>query len=230
MGAGVQAEQFLRQIEVYRDAHLLVVNKPAGLLSVPGKGPELADCLRSRLELAMPEVRLVHRLDRDTSGLMVFARDLDTQRQLSRQFELRQVEKTYQALAAGQLQGQGRIEVPVRYEPTRPPLHVADPDHPKAALTDWQALPGQMLGGRAVTPVLLSPLTGRSHQLRVHLQWLGHPLVGDTLYAAPEDQALLDRLALHAAALALRHPHTGQWLHWAVDAPFWPVAPQTQTA
>ncbi len=217
-------QEFLQQIEVYRDAHLLVVNKPAGLLTVPGKSPQLADCLVGRLQQAMPDVRLVHRLDRDTSGLLVFARDPGTQRQLSKQFELREVEKTYQALAAGVLHGHGEISVPVRYEPTRPPLHVADPDHPKPALTRWRALDTLMLAGQPVTRVLLSPVTGRSHQLRVHMQWLGHALVGDTLYASPAQQALLDRLALHAACLSLRHPATGQAMQWQQDAPFWSLA------
>lgn len=214
-------QDFLAQIEVYRDDHLLVVHKPAGLLSVPGKSAELADCLRTRLEQALPGARLVHRLDRDTSGLMVFARDLHSQRHLSKQFELRQVDKTYQALALGVLHGEGQIDVPVRYDPLHPPRHVADPDHPKPALTHWQALDQQLLAGQTVTRLLLSPHTGRSHQLRVHLQWLGHALVGDTLYAPPEGQCLLPRLALHAARLALQHPHSGQWLAWSCDAPFW---------
>lgn len=214
-------QDFLQQIEVYRDDHLLVVHKPAGLLSVPGKSAELADCLRTRLEQALPGVRLVHRLDRDTSGLMVFARDLQTQRDLSRQFELRQVHKQYQALASGLLQGSGRIVVPVRYEPMTPPLHVADPEYPKPAVTDWQAQQTIDLPEGVATAVLLSPVTGRSHQLRVHLQWLGHALVGDTLYAESPYREAMNRLALHAARLALQHPHSGQWLAWSCDAPFW---------
>lgn len=213
-------EAFLQDILVYQDPSFWIVSKPSGLLSVPGKG-DLTDSLRTRLETLHPDIKLVHRLDRDTSGLMVFAIGIDAQRHLSKQFELRQTDKQYQALVLGALTGSGQIDVPVRYDPTRPPMHVADPEHPKHALTYWQALPSIQLHEQVVTPVELKPVTGRSHQLRVHLVHAGHPIIGDPLYSDPLGLALLPRLALHSALLAFDHPVTGERQCFRQDADFW---------
>jgi tRNA pseudouridine32 synthase/23S rRNA pseudouridine746 synthase len=213
---------FLSSIVIYQDDAILIINKPSGLLSVPGKG-DLTDSVLTRLQAIDPNIRLIHRLDRDTSGVMVFAMTPAAQRDVSKQFELRQTEKQYQALVIGALSGTGRIDVPVRYDPTRPPLHMVDLDHPKQALTDWQALPQVMLAGQVVTPIQLFPVTGRSHQLRVHMQHLGHAIVGDPLYAEGAGLAALDRLALHAARLELTHPVSNERMCWQNDADFWRI-------
>lgn len=213
-------EAFLQDILVHQDPSFWIVSKPSGLLSVPGKG-DLTDSLRTRLETLHPDIKLVHRLDRDTSGLMVFAIGIDAQRHISKQFELRQTDKQYQALVLGELTGAGQIDVPVRYDPTRPPMHVADPAHPKHALTYWQALPSIYINQHPVTPVELTPVTGRSHQLRVHLLHAGHPIIGDPLYSDAVGLALLPRLALHSARLAFDHPRTGERQVFAQDADFW---------
>lgn len=211
---------FLSQILVYDDADCIVVQKPSGLLSVPGKG-DLTDSVLTRLVACDPRILLIHRLDRDTSGLMVFARTKHAQREISRQFEQRQTEKQYQALVLGELVGQGEINVPVRYDPTRPPMHIADPDYPKHALTHWQAQPTRQQDGHTITPVLLQPITGRSHQLRVHLQSIGHPILGDLLYADALGVSLLPRLALHAQRLTFQHPVTAQTICIENNADFW---------
>lgn len=211
---------FLSQVLLYDDPECIVIHKPSGLLSVPGKG-DLIDSVLNRLIVCDPRILLIHRLDRDTSGLMVFARSKQAQREISRQFEQRETEKQYQALVLGELLGSGEIDVPVRYDPSRPPMHVADPEHPKHALTRWQAQPTRQQHGQVITPVLLQPITGRSHQLRVHLQSLGHPILGDLLYADPLGLSLWPRLALHAQRLTFRHPVTEQPICIENNADFW---------
>ncbi len=210
--------EFTASVRVFEDDDLLVVNKPPGLLTVPGKTPDLADCLLLRLVQEDASIRLIHRLDRDTSGLVVFAKNPTAQRHVSRQFELRQTSKVYTALVHGSLVGSGEINIPVRYEPLTPPLHVVDPAHPKHALTQWQAT--EVLA--AITRVSLTPITGRSHQLRVHLLHIGHPIVGDTLYATQHGFSLpqAQRLCLHATQLCISHPATGQLLRLQAPVPF----------
>lgn len=215
-------EDFLQQVLLHEDPAFFMIQKPSGLLSVPGKG-DLTDSVLTRLVAIDPQIRLVHRLDRDTSGLMVFARSPEAQRHISRQFELRNTEKQYQALVLGALHGQGSIDVPVRYDPTRPPMHMVDLEHPKQALTHWQALPVQQIDGQDMTPLQLTPITGRSHQLRVHLLHLGHAILGDALYANPQGLALWPRLALHSALLAFDHPVTLQRQIFRSDADFWQI-------
>src|SRR5690606_8928383 len=127
---------------------------------------------------------------------------------------------TYLGGVAGTSEGEGSIEAPVVYAPTRPPLHTADPAHNKPALTHWQAIEHFEIQGQAVTRVKLTPITGRSHQLRVHMQYLGHPIIGDTLYATPEQQQLSVRLCLHAERLSFSHPHTQQPVEFYCPAPF----------
>jgi tRNA pseudouridine32 synthase/23S rRNA pseudouridine746 synthase len=210
---------FLSQTLLHRDAHFIVIDKPAGLLSVPGKG-DLTDCVIARLLQEEPHTLLIHRLDRDTSGILVFALDKAAQGNISRQFQDRQTDKQYEALVVGQLQGKGSVDVPVNYDPTRPPLHIADPTYNKPALTHWEAVEQFELQGQVVTRVRLFPVTGRSHQLRVHMQYLGHPIVGDELYADEQGRKLMPRLCLHAAQLSFFHPTNGERLSFQSVVPF----------
>ena len=198
----------------------MVIHKPAGLLTVPGKTEDLQDCLINRLVKLEPKTLLIHRLDRDTSGILAFGLTKWGQKTISRQFQERQTDKTYQAMVAGTLEGEGTIEVPVVYDPSRPPLHIADPAHHKPAITHWQAIEHFNIQGQPVTRVKLTPITGRSHQLRVHMQYLGHPIIGDTLYATPEQQQLSSRLCLHAERLSFYHPQTEQLVEFYCPAPF----------
>lgn len=198
----------------------MVIHKPAGLLSVPGKTEDLQDCAINRLLKEEPRTLLIHRLDRDTSGILVFGLSKAGQKSISRQFQERETEKTYQAIVAGHLDGEGTVDIPVIYDPTRPPLHMVDAAHNKPALTHWKATEHFELSGQAVTRVLLTPITGRAHQLRVHMQYLGHPIVGDTLYATPEQQQLMPRLCLHAERLSFQHPITHERMDFYCPVPF----------
>lgn len=190
---------------VYADAWLLALAKPSGLLSQPGLGPELADSLISRAQKRWPTARLVHRLDRDTSGLILLARDADIHRLLSAAFAERRVRKTYQARVQGVPAARGGlIDQPLARIATRPPRYGVVPVAAggKPAQTRWR----RFAGPATANTLLLQPLTGRSHQLRAHLAWLGHPVLGDPLYG---DRTSAPRLQLHAAGLRLRHPVTG---------------------
>ncbi|MDF3934229.1 RluA family pseudouridine synthase [Pseudomonas citronellolis] len=203
---------------VHQDAALLVVNKPTLLLSVPGRAEDNKDCLVTRLqENGYPEARIVHRLDWETSGLIVLARDADSHRELSRQFHDRETEKAYTALCWGEPErDSGRIELPLRYDPENKPRHIVDHEQGRHALTFWRVL--ERCGKYA--RVELTPITGRSHQLRVHMLAIGHALLGDRLYAEGEGLALRDRLCLHASLLCLTHPQSGERLRFESPAPF----------
>lgn len=200
---------------LYEDADLLFVNKPSGLLSVPGKGPELSDCLLARLGRAFPTVRLVHRLDRDTSGVMVFALTEHAQRHLGQQFEARKTRKTYVARVLGRLAPRtGTVELPLIVDWPNRPRQMVCHETGKPAQTDWKVVSAE----DAETRVRLFPLTGRSHQLRVHMLSLGHPILGDPLYS---DRAQdYPRMMLHAEELRLTHPSEGRGLRQRVPAPF----------
>ena len=211
---------FLKENLIHRDPDFMVIHKPAGLLSVPGKTADLQDCAINRLLKEERRTLLIHRLDRDTSGLLVFGLSKAGQKSISRQFQERQTDKTYQALVVGHLEGEGTVDIPVIYDPFRPPLHIVDETHNKPALTHWQALEQFEIEGQAVTRVKLTPITGRAHQLRVHMQYLGHPIIGDTLYATPEQQQLMPRLCLHAAELSFLHPQTEQRVQFVCPVPF----------
>ena len=199
----------------YADDYLLVVDKPAGLLSVPGRGADKQDSLVARVRARYPGSLSVHRLDMGTSGLLVLARTAGTHRALGRQFELRQVEKHYVALVAGRLAaGERMIDLPLIADwPNRPRQRV---DHAlgKPALTRLSVLGYDAASD--TTRVRLLPETGRSHQLRLHLQAIGHPILGDELYGSPEIAAAAPRLMLHAMFLGFAHPETGAWL--AIDS------------
>lgn len=198
----------------------MVIHKPAGILTVPGKTADLQDCVINRLLKIEPKILLIHRLDRDTSGILVFGLSKWGQKSISRQFQERQTSKTYQAVVAGTLHGEGTVDVPVIYDPEHPPLHIADPEHNKPALTHWKATQYFQIQGQAVTRVELTPITGRSHQLRVHMQYLGHPIIGDTLYATVEQQQLMPRLCLHAQQLSFHHPKTEELVQFDCPVPF----------
>ncbi|MCA0962303.1 RluA family pseudouridine synthase [Salipiger bermudensis] len=201
---------------LHEDSDLLVVEKPAGLLSVPGKGPELADCLIARLERAFPTVRLVHRLDRDTSGVMVFALTAHAQRHLGQQFETRKTRKTYIARVSGRLVPKtGSVDLPLIVDWPNRPLQKVCHETGKPALTEYKVTKASDAESR----VRLHPVTGRSHQLRVHMLALGHPIIGDPLYA-PETAADHPRMMLHAEELRLHHPESGIGVKFRAKAPF----------
>ncbi len=201
---------------VHHDHELLIVNKPSGLLSVPGKGEHLADCLIARVQAAFPEALLIHRLDRDTSGVMAFALTPHAQRHIGLQFEKRQTKKTYIAWVHGEVQEKtGTVDLPLIVDwPNRPRQKVCH-ETGKQAVTDWRVV--RYDNGQ--TKVRLYPQTGRSHQLRVHMLALGHPIMGDPFYATGE--ALnAPRLMLHAEQLKLRHPDGGQGMNFKSKCPF----------
>ncbi len=201
---------------VYEDHELIIVNKPSGLLSVPGKGEHLADCLIARVQAAFPGALLVHRLDRDTSGVMVFAASRHSQRHLGLQFEKRQIKKAYIARVSGQLEPkEGTVDLPLIVDWENRPRQMVCHETGKQAVTDWKVLRSDESESR----VRLFPKTGRSHQLRVHMLALGHPILGDPFYA--EGAALEHpRLMLHAEELRLRHPDGGKGTRFFVKAPF----------
>lgn len=201
---------------LHHDHELLVVNKPNGLLSVPGKGEHLADCLIARIQAVFPEALLVHRLDRDTSGVMVFALTPHAQRHLGLQFEKRQTKKVYIAEVWGEVaEDSGTVDLPLIVDwPNRPKQHV-DYENGKAAQTDWKVV--RRRDGK--TRMRLMPLTGRSHQLRVHMLELGHPILGDPFYASGAARDF-PRLMLHAESLRLRHPDGGKHHTFKAKCPF----------
>lgn len=202
---------------VYQDDDLLVLDKPSGLLAVPGRGPDLQDCLSARVQAEFPSALVVHRLDRDTSGLIVMALNPRVQRELSRQFAERTVEKRYAAIVFGRPRApDGAIELPMRKDFDRPPRHMIDEVGGRPAYTAWRLVAVQH--DRSRLEVL--PRTGRSHQIRLHLAALGHPILGDNLYAHPQALAMADRLLLHAEQLSLDHPCDGRRMSWTVGAPF----------
>jgi RluA family pseudouridine synthase len=217
---------------IHEDEHLLVLDKPSGLLSVPGRGPDKQDCLASRVQAIYPEALVVHRLDQDTSGLLVMARGIEAQRRMSRLFETRQVHKRYVAVVAGpalqtqhavpaDTEGWRTIEGPILLDWERRPLHIVHPDG-KPSRTRWRALQSS----DTATLVELEPVTGRTHQLRVHMQSIDHPMLGDALYAPAPVRALSPRLMLHAQSLAFPHPFTDAPMafsaptDWSADAPY----------
>jgi tRNA pseudouridine32 synthase/23S rRNA pseudouridine746 synthase len=209
---------------VHADASLLVLNKPAGLLSVPGRGEDKQDCLSTRVQQHYPDALVVHRLDMATSGLLLMARSVAIQRALGALFERRQVGKHYVAVVDGELAAPpgagewGLIDLPIAVDWPRRPLRVIDAEHGKASQTRWRVLAHDASANR--TRLELAPLTGRSHQLRVHLQAIAHPILGDPLYGDAAVQARAPRLLLHASELRFVHPVSGEALAFQSAAPF----------
>lgn len=207
---------------IYADDDIAVIIKPEGLLSVPGRGEEKQDSAATRIRSLFPSapaVPTVHRLDMDTSGVMVYARSDRARRELGMQFENRQTEKQYVALLEGVLEAEGGIiDAPMRLDVEHRPYQIIDYVQGKQAVTEWQKLSVEEIVGKKYTRVLFHPLTGRTHQLRVHsASVLGHPIKGDRLYGTRSEG---ERLALHAASLTFTHPVSGERLTFTAPAPF----------
>lgn len=213
---------------VHEDDALIALDKPAGLLAVPGRGPDKQDCLSARAQARWPDALVVHRLDMATSGLVVMARGQAHQRNLSRAFETRQVHKRYTAVVAGALKnplpgnGWNLIDLPLTVDWPNRPRSIVSHELGKPSLSRWRLSPDQSPATHAgiTTRLELEPVTGRTHQLRVHLQALGHPIVGDALYANAQQQGMAGRLLLHAHWLQLPHPLDGRAIDFHCPCPF----------
>lgn len=211
---------------VYEDDALLVLEKPSGLLSVPGRGADKQDCLSSRVQASYPSASVVHRLDMGTSGLMLMALNADVQRLLNDAFASRTVHKRYEAVVDGQVSAPTsrdadawqHIDLPIALDWPNRPLRVIDVQAGKPSQTRWQVV--SVNRATHTSRLQLEPLTGRSHQLRVHLLAIGHPILGDALYAPSEVAAKSARLLLHATELALMHPLRGQPMRFVSPTPF----------
>ncbi|WP_066272486.1 RluA family pseudouridine synthase [Hydrogenophaga palleronii] len=208
---------------IHEDDTMIVLDKPAGLLAVPGRGPDKQDCLSARAQARWPDALVVHRLDMATSGLVVMARGIEAQRQLGRAFETRRVHKRYTAVVAGTLHnlqpdnGWNTIDLPLIIDWPNRPRSIVSAELGKPSVTRWRiAGPSEPDSTR----LELEPVTGRTHQLRVHLQAIGHPILGDMLYATPEQQARAPRLLLHAQQLSLPHPLSNETMHFHSPCPF----------
>jgi len=194
---------------LYEDADLLLVRKPDLLLSIPGRHPLNKDCLISRLRQRYPTASIVHRLDLDTSGIMVIPLNKPTHAHISRQFQQRKVQKSYHAVVYGVVeQDQGEVDLPIARDWANRPRQMICQERGKGALTRFEVL--QREPDR--TRLLLKPVTGRSHQLRIHMRELGHPILGCDMYAHETALGMADRLMLHATTLEFEHPVTGEWL------------------
>ena len=209
-------------VVIYEDEALLVLDKPSGLLSVPGRGEDKQDCLSARAQARCPHALIVHRLDMATSGLMILAKGPGVQRALNEAFSSRQVKKTYTAVVDGLLACTDdewqTIDLPIIVDWPNRPLRIIDHELGKPSQTRWRAVSQDHAA--KTTRLELEPITGRSHQLRVHMLAIGHPILGDGLYASPPVQAKAQRLQLHACALELMHPLSGEVLRFFSKPPF----------
>ena len=200
---------------IHQDDQVIVADKPAGLLSVPGKLEGRRDCLEVRLRAAFWDALLVHRLDCDTLGVMIFARTKQAQGFLGQEFEQRRAKKVYVARVHGVVEGEnGRIDLPIGSDWPNRPKQMVDHQNGRSAITEWEVVERSAME----TKVRLFPLTGRSHQLRVHMLALGHPVLGDPIYS--DDAGRFPRLMLHAESLALHHPKTGEMVTYSALCPF----------
>jgi tRNA pseudouridine32 synthase/23S rRNA pseudouridine746 synthase len=194
---------------LHQDSDLLLVRKPDLLLSIPGRHPLNKDCLISRLQQRFPSASIVHRLDLDTSGIMVIPLNKPTHAHISRQFQQREVQKSYHAVVFGLVeQDEGEVALPIAVDWENRPRQKICHERGKSALTRFEVLKRE----RDRTRVLLKPVTGRSHQLRIHMRELGHPILGCDMYAHEKALGMADRLMLHASTLEFQHPSTGEWL------------------
>ncbi|MGE8538502.1 MAG: pseudouridine synthase [Acinetobacter sp.] len=203
---------------VYEDDDLLVIEKPAGLLSVPGRLPEHHDSAYLRVLEQYPQAKITHRLDMATSGILMFAKHRDAEVAVSKMFQARSVHKNYVALVQGKLEGQGSVEVPLITDWENRPRQMVHYELGKAAKTLYQAI--EYLLQQDISRVLLTPITGRSHQLRVHMLHLGHPITGDKIYHPEPQRSPLKRMALHASYLAFTQPLSGAPVAIEVAVPF----------
>lgn len=204
---------------LYQDEYLLAVNKPAGLLSVPGRGPDKQDCLISRIQADFPEALTVHRLDMGTSGIMLLALGKPMERELSILFQQRRVHKQYLAIVAGKMQPEsGEIHLPLITDWPNRPRQMVSFELGKPSCTRYRAIAYDR--NSDTTRAELEPVTGRSHQLRVHMQSLGNPILGDELYAPQDVHARAERLLLHAFSIKFPHPFNGENLTIRCEAPF----------
>lgn len=200
---------------IYQDEHIIAVNKPQALLSVPGLGPDKQDCMISRLLEIIPEAKVVHRLDCYTSGIMLFAIGIEMQRALSRIFHDRKIHKQYIAVVRQWFdEDSGVIKFPMRCDIDNRPRQIVDYEHGKSAITYWEVLKRDADSVR----LLLKPETGRTHQLRIHCMAMGHPIIGDGLYG--DDEVKQPRMLLHADNLLFEHPVTGEQMHLFADCEF----------
>ena len=202
---------------IFQDAHIWIVCKPAGLLSVDGKAEHHKDSLAARMSALDSDARIVHRLDMATSGLIIFARNAHALRHVGLQFEKRHIEKRYIADVAGHVKDDnGTIEAAMICDWPRRPIQMIDPDKGRKAVTHWEVISR----GESSTRLALTPMTGRSHQLRVHMLYLGHPILGDRLYAPDKAFAAASRLHLHAEWISLFHPVGGTRTEFTAPCPF----------
>ena len=201
---------------LHADDDIVVLDKPSGLLSVAGKDPSLADCLEARVKGRWPTAAMAHRLDKDTSGVLVMCLNKKALGHVGQEFEQRRAKKSYVARVWGNLEGEsGRVDLPLATDWESKPRQRVDYERGRASQTDW------LVEARedGITRVRLHPLTGRTHQLRVHMLSLGHPILGDPFYATGEALAAADRLQLHAEELAFNHP-LGHWVSFVAPLPF----------
>lgn len=206
-------------LTLFEDASIVIVEKPAFLLSVPGRGPENSDSVLSRLRQQNPDILLLHRLDLDTSGLMVFAKTRQAQKHIARAFQQRAIGKRYVAVVEGLMEADdGSIDLPIAPDWQNRPRQKISAEKGKQALTHWHRLESYL--DKGTSRLELHPITGRSHQLRIHLKEAGHPILGCDLYAPPAIEAKSPRLLLHACQLSLHHPLTDEWLTFVSPPPF----------
>lgn len=202
---------------IHEDDDILVLSKPSGLLSVPGKPAEHADCLESRAREIYSTAMTIHRLDRDTSGVVVMGLNRRAHADISMQFETRKTAKSYVARVWGCIaEDRGRVDQPIACDWPNRPKQMIDHENGRAACTDWEVTEREA----DATRLRLTPTTGRSHQLRVHMLSLGYPILGDNFYAHPQAFAAADRLQLHAETLSFRHPADGRLCAFTDPCPF----------
>lgn len=213
----------MKQTEInilYEDKHVIVADKPAGLLTVPGRGPDKQDCLINRLLPDYPNSRVVHRLDMATSGIVILPQSHHSQSELSKQFQQRHIKKRYQAVVDGVVEANsGIVDLPLICDWENRPRQKICHDQGKSAQTEFQVLQ-RNVASDTNTRIELRPITGRSHQLRVHMMALGHPILGDYFYASLEALKKSNRLLLHATEIQFQHPHTSEWLEINSPVPF----------
>jgi len=204
---------------IYNDEYLIALNKPSGLLSVPGRGEDKQDCLVSRVNIEFPEALIAHRLDMSTSGIILFALNKQMLRELNDLFASRKIHKKYIAVVDGLIENEiGEIDQPLICDWPNRPKQIIDYESGKSSQTEYRVI--ELNKDVNSTRVELSPITGRTHQLRVHMQYLGHAILGDELYGSKEVENRSQRLLLHATSLKLQHPVTNLDLHFESLAPF----------